>query len=276
MSTPLLTSLERARFEIIPMRGVEDQIDLLPEGSVVTVTASPTRGLGPTLELARELAAREHRVVPHLSARLVGGHDELARILDELHALGVVEVFVPAGDIAHPLGPFEGAADLLEAMTELGHGLEHVGITGYPETHAFIPDVTTIEAMHRKAPHATHIVSQICYDAAMIRGWIDAVRARGVHLPIFLGIPGVIDRARLLRVSMRVGLGDSVRFLRKQTEVAGRLLTGYVPDELIHDLADLVGDDQARVSGWHLFTFNEVGRTVEWRRQLMADLADAC
>ncbi|MEX0953377.1 MAG: hypothetical protein WDZ26_06065 [Nitriliruptoraceae bacterium] len=270
--TPLLSSLEQARFEIIPVKGVDEQIDHLPPGAVVTVTASPTKGLDPTLELARELVARGHRVVPHLSARLVQSRDHLAAVLADLEARGIIEVFVPAGDIEQPLGPYEGAADLLEDMTLLGHRLEHVGITGYPERHAFIPDQTTIDAMTRKAPHATHIVSQICYDPAVVRGWITAVRDRGVGLPLFLGVPGVIDRARLLRVSMRVGLGDSVRFLRKQHEVAGRMLTGYQPDELIHALEDLVGHPEVRVAGWHLFTFNEVERTELWRQELMARL----
>jgi len=267
--TPLLSSLEQARFEIIPMKGVDEQVDHLPPGAVVTVTASPTKGLGPTIELARELVGRGHRVVPHLSARLVRSREHLAEVLADLSAMGIIEAFVPAGDIEQPLGPYEGAADLLDDMTLLGHGLEHVGITGYPERHAFIPDQTTIDAMARKAPHATHIVSQICYDPDVVRSWITAVRDRGVRLPIFLGIPGVIDRARLLRVSMRVGLGDSVRFLRKQHEVASRMLTGYQPDDLIHALEDLVGHPEAQVAGWHLFTFNEVERTEQWRQELM-------
>ncbi|MEX2324557.1 MAG: methylenetetrahydrofolate reductase [Nitriliruptoraceae bacterium] len=273
--TPLLSSLERARFEIIPMKGVEEQIDHLPDQAVVTVTASPTKGLSATLELAATLAGKGHRVVPHLSARLVRSRDHLEEILEHLQWLGIVEAFVPAGDIEEPLGPYEGAADLLEAMAQCGHHLEHIGITGYPERHAFIPDQTTIEAMDRKAPHATHIVSQICYDPATIRNWIAQVRTRGVHLPVFLGIPGVIDRARLLRVSMRVGLGDSVRFLRKQHDVATRMLAGYQPDELLYALADLIDHPDQQVAGWHLFTFNEVARTEEWRQQLMASLRAA-
>lgn len=269
-SSSLLASLEQPRFEIIPMKGVENQLQYLPDNSVVTVTASPTKGIQATIDLAAQLAALGHRVVPHLSARLVSGRDHLEGILFQLGELHVREVFVIAGDANEPAGPFEGAADLLEAMADIGHDLEHVGITGYPERHAFIPDQTTIEAMTRKVPHATHIVSQICYDPQVIRGWVGAVRARGVRLPIFVGLPGVIDRARLLRVSLRVGLGDSVRFLSKQSEVATRMLAGYQPDELIHALADLVGDPEHDVRGWHLFTFNEVERTEQWRQQLLA------
>ncbi|TVR35123.1 MAG: 5,10-methylenetetrahydrofolate reductase [Nitriliruptor sp.] len=271
----VVASLERARFEIIPMKGVDDQLPFLPAGVTVTVTASPTKGLDATLELAERVAQRGNPVVPHLSARLVEGREHLARILARLEALGVEEVFVPAGDTEIPAGPYEGAADLLEEMTDLGHHLQRVGITGYPESHAFIPDATTIVEMTRKAPHATAIVSQICYDPTIIRSWVSEVRARGVDLPIYLGVPGVIDRAKLLRVSLRVGLGDSIRYLRKQHEVATRLLTGYTPDELVGGLGDLIDHPDARVAGWHLFTFNEVERTERWRQELLLSLRGA-
>jgi len=271
----LVQSLERARFEIIPMKGVDAQLEHLPRGQTVTVTASPTKGTEPTLELAERLARDGHRVVPHLSARLMTGRDEVGRILERLERLGIDQAFVIAGDAELPAGPYEGAADLLEEMTDIGHHLTGVGISGYPESHAFIPDATTIAAMSRKAPHATVIVSQICYDPDTIRRWIAAVRARGIDLPIYLGIPGVIDRARLLRVSLRVGLGDSVRFLRKQHEVASHMLAGYTPDELITDLGDLVADATSGIAGWHLFTFNEVERTERWRQELLSTLGAA-
>lgn len=266
----LVASLERARFEIVPMEGVEGQLPHLPADAVVTITASPTRGLEPTLELAATVAGLGHRVVPHLSARSVTDRAHLVAILRRLAELGVDEVFVVAGDAKQAAGPFEGAADLLEAMVDAGHGLEEIGITGYPESHGLIPDHVTIDEMTRKAPHATYIVSQICYEPATVRAWVASVRARGVRLPINIGLPGVVDRARLLRLSLRAGLGDSVRYLSKQSQVAGRVLAGYEPDELVHGLADLVGHPVSDVRGWHLFTFNEVQRTEQWRQQQLA------
>ncbi|MFP4636575.1 MAG: methylenetetrahydrofolate reductase [Nitriliruptoraceae bacterium] len=269
-ASALTASIRRARFEIIPMKGVEEQIEYLPTDAVVTVTASPTKGMDATLDLAARVAQRGPTVVPHLSARLIGGRSHLEELLARLRELGIVEAFVIAGDATEAAGPYEGAVELLEEMATLDHDLADVGITGYPERHAFIPDRTTIEAMERKAPHATYIVSQICYDATVIRGWISALRLRGVTLPVFVGIPGVIDRSRLLRVSLRVGLGDSVRYLKKQHEVATKMMAGYTPDELVAGLADLVGDPYAGVLGWHVFTFNEVERTDRWRQELLA------
>ena len=51
-----------------------------------------------------------------------------------------------------------------------------LGITGYPESHHLIDDETTIPAMFEKAPMATYIVSQICFDPETIATWIARVR----------------------------------------------------------------------------------------------------
>ena len=46
-----------------------------------------------------------------------------------------------------------------------GREFDAIGITGYPESHHLISDEETIRAMFAKAAMATHIVSQICFDA---------------------------------------------------------------------------------------------------------------
>ena len=263
-------SLRRARFEIIPMKGIDEQIPHLPPDATVTVTSSPTKGIDATLELAQRLRRDGFHVVPHIAARLVAGGGHLRDILDRVEDLGISEVFVVAGDAKEPSGPYEGASDLLRAMADLGHRLTDIGITGYPESHSFISDATTIQAMYDKAPYATYIVSQICYDPSVVAWWIGAVRERGVDLPIYIGLPGVVDRVRLMRISMKVGLGDSLRFLHRQGGVAARLLGGYSPDDLVTALDPQVSEGRDNVRGWHLFTFNEIENTERWRQQMLS------
>ena len=84
---------------------------------------------------------------------------------------------MPAGDASAPAGEFEGAAELLEAMGPRRAEFQEIGITGYPESHHLISDEETIRAMFAKAPMATHIISQICFDAPTIAHWIAEVRA---------------------------------------------------------------------------------------------------
>jgi methylenetetrahydrofolate reductase (NADPH) len=238
----------------------------------VTVTASPRRGLEATLELSERLARAGYPVVPHLSARLVRDRGHLGEVLARLASAGVRELFVPAGDAPEP-GEFHSAADLLRAMGPLRASFDEIGITGYPESHHLIPDDETISAMFAKAPMATCIISQICFDPGAISGWVREVRRRGTHLPIWVGLPGAVDYAKLVRISMKIGLGESSRFLRHHRSWMSRLMTRqFKPDPLLRGLAPLVADRDAGIAGFHLYTFNEVERTERWRREAIRRL----
>jgi methylenetetrahydrofolate reductase (NADPH) len=261
--------LRRPRLEVMPLDGVEPLVlRHVPRELTLTVTSSPTRGIEPTLKLAESLTRHGYRVVPHVAARLVRDREELATILDRIETLGSDEVFVVAGDAAQPAGPFGGAAALLAEIAAVGPTPERVGVTGYPESHAFISDETTIQAMFDKVPYATYIVSQICFDAAAIASWIRRVRDRGVELPIYVGLPGPTDALRLLRLSSRIGLGESARFLRRHGSWLGRLTLprAYRPQELLDRLAATIALPAHGVQGLHMFTFNEIAQEEQWRR----------
>ncbi|MEA2366123.1 MAG: methylenetetrahydrofolate reductase [Thermoleophilaceae bacterium] len=267
--------LRRSRFEVLPLDGIEDQVrEHLGTDTKVTVTASPSRGLEATLDLSERLARAGYPVVPHLSARLVRDRAHLEEVLARLREAGVTELFVPAGDATEP-GEYHSAADLLAAMGEARTQFERIGITGYPESHHLISDEETIKAMFAKAEMATDIISQLCFDPATIGWWIGAVRARGTRLPIWIGMPGCVDYAKLVRISMKIGMGESARYLRHNRNVLARMMTRqFKPSRLLEGLARVVSDPDANVGGFHLYTFNEVGQTERWRRQVLNRLAE--
>jgi len=270
-SAALAGLLRRPRYEIIPLEGIEREVlEHLSTDVRVTVTASPSRGLDATLDLSERLALAGYRVVPHLSARLVRDRSQLEEIVARMLEAGVRELFVPAGDAPDP-GEFAGAFELLEAMGPLRASFDEIGITGYPETHHLISDEETIQAMFAKAPMATCIISQICFDGGVIARWIAEVRRRGTALPIWIGMPGTVDYAKLLRISMKIGLGESARFLRHHSSWMSRLLTRqFKPDPLLRGLAPAIADPAANIAGFHVYTFNEVARTERWRRAALA------
>ena len=270
----LVERLERPRYEILPLgRIVEEVVAHVPPDARVTVTASPNKGIEATVEAAEELAGHGYNVVPHLSARLLRDRAHLEEIVARLLAAGVHELFVPAGDADPPAGEFAGAVELLRAMGELRDAFAEIGITGYPESHHLIPDEETIQAMFAKAPMATCIISQICFDPAVIAAWVREVRRRGTDLPIWIGLPGIVDYAKLMRISMKIGLGESTRFLGHHRSWMRRLITRqFKPDRLMRDLAPTVAAPDARIAGFHFYTFNEVARTEQWRRATLARL----
>jgi methylenetetrahydrofolate reductase (NADPH) len=243
----------------------------VPAEVTVTVTTSPRRGLEPTLELAEKIASHGYTVVPHLAARHVRDRVHLSEIVERIREYGASDVLVLAGDAEEPAGEFDGSLPFLRALAELGSPFEHVGITGYPESHAFISDQATIDAMFAREEFATYIVSQICFDARVTAWWVAAVWERGTRLPIHIGLPGVVSRVKLMRVSARIGVGDSLRFLRTHRGWLRRGIRGqFDPTALVAGLEEHLEHPRRNVAGFHIFTFNELETTERWRQQTLA------
>ena len=254
---------------MFPAKGTEQAVlDWVPRGMTVTVTASPVKGLDATIDLTEKLAARGYRVVPHLAARSVTGEEHLADIVARLKAVGVDDVFVPGGDATHPAGPFDSALPLLERLAELGSPFSRIGITGYPESHPKIHDDITIQSMWDKRKYATYIVSNVCFDAAQLSRWIQRIRVRGVTLPLYVGLAGPAERTRLLRMAAVAGASESARFISRHPGWILRFWVpgGYSPDRLLDRAAGVLTAPDSGVVGLHLFTFNQLQQTEQWRR----------
>jgi methylenetetrahydrofolate reductase (NADPH) len=264
--------LRHPGYEVIPLQGTEESVvKYVPKEVALTVTVSPGKGTWATVELAERLAGHGFDVAPHLSARLIQDRPELGEILQRLREAGVRDAFVVAGDVDEPVGEFEDAAGLLTAMSEIGHDLDEIGITGYPESHPKISDELTIQAMYEKAPYATYIISQICFDPEVISDWARRVWSRGVRLPIRVGMPGYVNRQKLVRICASIGLGESARYLNRQRNWLLKLFLpgGYSPDRLIKGLKPNLADPDSNIQGLHIYTFNELERTEAWRREML-------
>ena len=261
-----------ARYEVIPLKNLEPQIPHLPAGCSVSVTCSPTKGQQATLDLTARLADLGHLAVPHLSARLVEDRAQVAALARFCRDQGVQEVFLVAGDPPQPAGPYDGVVAFLRDFLAEDHGLRRIGITAYPDGHALIPLPVLHEALHTKqtllaeAGVSGFASTQMCFDVRRWTEWCERERAAGFALPVHIGVPGAIDRAKLLSMGMRLGIGQSMRFVKKQGGALGRLFRpgGYDPMRLITPLARRA--DDLGLEGLHLFTFNNVEATVAWQR----------
>ncbi|KUN81067.1 hypothetical protein [Streptomyces griseoruber] len=269
--------LERVRYEVLPAKTTEEKVLAhVPRDVVVTVTASPVKGLEPTLDLTARLGAHGYRVVPHVPARLLRDDAHLKEVTGRLREAGVDDVFVPAGDANPPAGAYDGALPVLRRLSELDSPFARVGITGYPETHPLIHDDITIQAMWDKREHATYIVSNLCFDARVLGDWIARIRRRDVVLPVHVGVAGPVQRAKLLAMATKIGVGESTRFLTRHASWFLRFATpgGYSPERLLGRAEEALTAPSAGVAGLHVFTFNQIAETERWRRALLDRLAN--
>ena len=271
----LRTLLNSARYEILPTAGIVDRIhEYVVPGRVITVTASTGLTLEATLSTAEQLQALGFRAVPHIAARMVRGRTELEEIVDRLAHAGIDSIFVPAGDATPPAGGYAGALDLIVDLSSMAAPIQHLGVSAYPETHPVITDDVTIQAMWDKRDYATHLVSNLCFDPGVITTWLPRVRARGVELPLILGIAGKVELTKLARVASKIGVGESTRFLRKNTGTFTRMAKpgGYNPRKFLDKLSPVLDNPAMGVAGLHIYTFNQIKDTEIWRRKQLARL----
>jgi methylenetetrahydrofolate reductase (NADPH) len=270
----LVRLLDNARYEVLPTASTEDKVLAhLPRDRTVTVTASPSKGLDATFDLAERLTGHGYTAVPHIAARMVTGRAELTEIVDRLVGKGISSVFVPGGD-AEAAGDYPDALSLLEDLRAMGSPFAHVGITGYPESHPTIHDDLTVQSMWDKRRYATHIVSNLTFDPAVVRDWVRRLRARGVEMPLLLGIPGPVERTKLLGMATKIGVGESTKFLAKNKGLFARLAApgGFSGESFLEKCAPALGEEGALVEGLHVFTFNQIPATEAWRTEQLERL----
>lgn len=274
----LADQINRAYLEIIPTRSILERVLHLPQHSYVAITCSPLHGIEPTLELTAQLRAlpeeRRLKLIPHIAARMVRDRIHLRDILARLDELRVESVFVPGGDAPQPAGDYHCALDLLRDIAEIGHTIEDVGVAAHPEGHPHADAETLLRLLREKQPYATYLVTQMCFDPGVLIGWLREVRAAGVELPAWIGLPGVADMTKLLALSLRIGVGQSVRVLKKQKGLVRKMISArpYQPDDLLAGIQRHMHDEALDIPGFHLFSFNNVEATERWRQETLCRL----
>ena len=270
----LIDSVREAYMEVFPSPSIEERLSVLPAGSYVAVTCSPSKGVDETLSLSAQLAGNGYKVVPHIAAKMVHGKQHLRSIVERIADLPIVSVFVPGGDAPSPIGDYSTAYDLLRDLAELDHPFTEIGIAAHPEGHPEVSDDVLMRELEKKQAVANYIVTQMCFEADRIVNWIHRIRSQGITLPVWLGLPSVSDRAALLKTSLRIGVGSSLRFLKNHGNIVSTLLRSktYRPDDLLLRLEPHIADAALGISGHHIFCFNQVRQAEQWRTEFLKEL----
>ncbi len=269
----LASLLDQAYLEVFPTGTIMDRLIHIPRHSYVSITCSPVHGLEPTLKLVEKLRAlpeeRQLKLIPHIAARMIRDKGHLREILARLEAARVESVFVPGGDAPEPAGEYDCALDVLRDMAEIGHAIEDVGIAAHPEGHPLVDDRELLRLLQEKQQFASYLVTQMCFESQALVDWLKVIREAGVSLPAWIGLPGVADMSKLISLSLRIGVGQSVKVLKKQKGLLRKMISAkpYQPDDLLAGLEPYLGDPEINIPGFHLFSFNDIERTERWRKE---------
>ena len=265
-----LDLIDDLTFEVIPLKSLLAAEEALPPGAPVSVTCSPAKGIEATQEITERLLADGFQAIPPVSARLVRDQVHTKELAKWFRDTGVQTIFLVGGDAEEP-GEYFDAPAFLADLLATDHGLTTIGVTAYPDSHALIDDEALHTALHTKqalladAGVQGYCSTQMCFDPNRISSWLRAERAAGLALPVHLGLSGVVDRAKLLTMGARLGIGQSLSYLRKNRRAITSMMTTahYDPNDLLIPLSQDMLD--LGVEGLHVFTFNQVESTNEWR-----------
>lgn len=269
---PSTSSDDRVQYEVLPFARSEEQAAQLPHPVRLTITCSPKHGPDRSIEFARRLCDLGHCLTVHVAARMIRDREHLDSLMEAMANAGMDDLFLIGGD-AEPVGSFSSALQLLPLIAEHPRRPQTIGIAGYPEGHPKIQPHTLDQALREKSTMADYVTTQMCFDPEALRLWTGQLRKHGITLPVLVGMPGKVARKRLLEMSVRVGVGPSVTFLRKQRGIRA-LFRKSTADKLFDEFAPALSDRQLNIAGFHYFTFNELVETWQWHHEKLAKAAE--
>ena len=272
-----LRLLEEMTYELIPLKNVHEQGEYLPQSSTISITCSPAKDIEATLELCENFLDKGHSTIPHFAARMVESEEHVNQIVKRIEALGIKTVFIIGGD-ADQRGPFSDAPGLLRSFLDKNPKIKTVGIGSYPDGHPSIPESALADSLLKKQEMIYesglkgYMATQMCFETETISNWLRNCRKTGVTLPCHLGLPGAVDMKKLINISLRLGVGVSSRYLKKNKKTVFKLLSprGYNPNKLIVPISNHA--KELEITGVHCFTFNAVESTEAWRTKAIGRL----
>jgi methylenetetrahydrofolate reductase (NADH) len=242
-------------------------------GTDVTITFLPGDNYRHNIDTASALRRAGFNPVPHIAAREMPSHDTFDDFLARLRGeADVTRIVLIAGDVAAAKGPFKSSLDVCASGLLEARGIASLSVAGHPEGHPYLAAAGAFKALEawrdwgRQTGIHVDAVTQFCFESAPILGWLGEFDARGIDLPVIVGLAGPATPATLTKFALRCGIGNSIRSLRSQIGRFGRLLTDTGPDDVMRGLQSAPEAATASIAGFHLFPFGGLRKAANWLR----------
>ncbi len=265
--------------EVTPVSAnkIQDFQEHLPTGTKVYITFLPGADYKDTVSLAERLRNEGFEPVPHIAARSITDRKQLEDYLDRSTSeAGVQQVLAIAGALNRPCGEYSNSMQLLETGLFDKYGITRVGVAGHPENCPDCTEDAVISALKWKASFAErsdaefHIVTQFCFEAAPFISWEARLKDEGINLPIHAGIPGLASIKTLINFAVACGVGNSINFIKRQSQNVSKLLKPQTPDKLLLDIATHIeACPDSNFTGLHFFPLGGLKKTAAWTQAIM-------
>jgi len=243
----------------------------LGPGDQVYISAVPGRPISESVDAACLIRAAGLEPVPHLAARHFASSRDCATAIERLAGEADVRtIMLIGGDADRPAGSLNSALDVIESGILTKYGIAAIGLSGYPEPHPRITADELEAALVTKSAAAqaqcldVHIVTQFCFDHEPILRWIAWLRARGVNLPLKVGLAGPTSVSTWSTYARRCGVKASASALASRTGLVSHLFKVLSPDPIIREFAKQSAEGKLTGVTAHMFSFGGIAATARW------------
>jgi methylenetetrahydrofolate reductase (NADPH) len=250
---------------------------ILSAGTAVYVAHPPGVPIDDIVKLAGRLQKMGLHAVPHIIARKLESREQLDHALAALQELGVDRALCVAGDITAAKPAFDSSLEVLQTGLFGKYGFRDVGVAGHPEGSKAIGEERVEKALRGKAEFAkscgfnVYFATQFGFDPQAFTDWEAATAAKGITMPIHVGMPGPASLRQLAKFAMLCGVGASMRMLTSRTAAMANLLSTQAPDEMVTYIArHRATHPDSRLKKIHFFAFGGVVKTARWANAVRA------
>ena len=243
----------------------------LAPGTRVYVAHVPGTPIDDVVSLALRFKDSGFNPVPHIIARKLSSREQLEGALQRLKSGGVDEALCIAGDTAVENNVFDSSLEVLKTGLFGDYGFCEVGVAAHPEGSKAIGEERVAAALSgkvefaRTAPFSMRFVTQFGFDAGAFIEWERQTSARGIDLPMHVGVAGPASFRQLAKFAVVCGVGASARMLANRTGAMAELLKTKSPDDLIVEFArHRAANPGSRIFCPHFFAFGGVAKSARW------------
>ena len=215
-----------------------------------------------TLQTVLDIMAEDTPAAPHLSC--VGSSaEDIADILNTYRAHDIKHIVALRGDIPSGMGMMDGfryANELVSFIREQHGDWFHIEVAAYPEYH---PQAKSAQAdidffVQKCRAGADSAITQYFYNIDAYFAFVDAVRAKGIDIPIVPGIMPIASFSNLCRFSDMCG-AEVPRWLRLKLQAYGDVTASIkaLGLDVVTDLCDRLLSQGA--PSLHFYTLNQAG-----------------
>ena len=251
------------------LQAAAERLDPGTEVSLAWIPGSnPLDMIAPAASLKRA----GHIPMPHVGARHLESAAQLQRLTGQLKDAGVDRILIIGGDRSAPAGPYDSSLAVMQTGAFQRVGVTRMAVGGFPEGNPHISEKILVEALAAKVSFARKeglqlsIITQFCFKAEPVIEWVRGVRARGIDVPIRVGLAGPASLLTLMRYAARCGVGNSLHVLKENPSFA-RILTERGPEPIIRELAASMADGDGKrlgIAGLHFYVFGGFKRAMDW------------